>query len=141
MNARLPTSKVGSSGSRSSCIIAEGIHETKKTKRCQSSNLTTSRLSATNTKTFAMRYWQRTAPLYNGLARQIHCRGMGTCGTCAIDVSGPVTDTTAIERWRLSFPPHKKGSGLRLACQCRVLGDIEIKKRSGLWGQKIDESC
>ena len=74
------------------------------------------------------------ASLYNGLARQIHCRGMGTCGTCAIEVSGPVSETTAIERWRLSFPPHKKGSGLRLACQVRVLGDIEIKKRSGLWG-------
>ena len=76
------------------------------------------------------------ARLYNGLARQIHCRGMGTCGTCAIELSGRVTETTAIERWRLSFPPHKKGSGLRLACQCRVLGDIEIKKRPGLWGQK-----
>lgn len=74
------------------------------------------------------------APLYNGLACQIHCRGMGTCGTCAIEVSGPVSEMTAIEKWRLSFPPHKKGSGLRLACQCRVLGDIEIKKRPGLWG-------
>ena len=73
-------------------------------------------------------------PLYNGIARQIHCRGLGTCGTCAIEVSGPVSDMTRIEKWRLGFPPHKAGSRLRLACQCRVLGDIEIKKRSGLWG-------
>ncbi|MGB7343474.1 MAG: 2Fe-2S iron-sulfur cluster-binding protein [Pirellulaceae bacterium] len=79
--------------------------------------------------------------LYKGVARQIHCRGMGTCGTCAIEVSGPVSEMTAIEKWRLSFPPHKNGSGLRLACQCRVLGNIEIKKHPGFWGQKIDESC
>lgn len=74
------------------------------------------------------------APLSNGLARQIHCRGMVTYGTCAIEVSGPVSEMTAIEKWRLRFPAYKKGSGLRLACQCRVLGDIEIKKRPGLWG-------
>ena len=74
------------------------------------------------------------AQLYNGIARQIHCRGLGTCGTCAVEVKGPVSEMTAVEKWRLGFPPHKKGSGLRLACQCRVLGDIEIQKRAGLWG-------
>lgn len=73
-------------------------------------------------------------PLYNGIARHIHCRGIGTCGTCAIEVSGEVSEMTSIEKWRLGFPPHKRDSGLRLACQCRVLGDLEIKKRSGLWG-------
>lgn len=74
------------------------------------------------------------AKLYNGLARQTHCRGLGTCGTCAVEISGPVTEMTKIEQWRLSFPPHKKGSGLRLACQACVLGDLEVRKRSGLWG-------
>jgi len=73
-------------------------------------------------------------PLYSGIARQIHCRGLGTCGTCAVEVDGPLTEMTRIERWRLSFPPHQKGSRLRLACQCRVLGDIEVHKRPGLWG-------
>ena len=74
------------------------------------------------------------AGLYNGVARQIHCRGLGTCGTCAIEVSGSVSEMTPVERWRLNFPPHKKTRPLRLACQCRVLGDLEIRKRTGLWG-------
>ena len=72
--------------------------------------------------------------LYNGPGRVIHCRGLGTCGTCAVEVDGPLTEMTRIEKWRLSFPPHKPDSGLRLACQCRVLGDLKIRKRSGLWG-------
>ena len=73
-------------------------------------------------------------PLYNGLARQIHCRGLGTCGTCSVEIDGRVSEMTAIERWRLGFPPHQSGSGLRLACQCDVLGDLELKKGPGLWG-------
>ncbi|QDT59267.1 hypothetical protein SV7mr_17740 [Stieleria bergensis] len=77
---------------------------------------------------------QADAPLYNGIAGHIHCRGLGTCGTCAIKVIGEVTEMTRIERWRLSFPPHQAGSGLRLACQCRVKGDLTIEKRSGMWG-------
>jgi ferredoxin len=80
------------------------------------------------------------APLYNGLARMIHCRGLGTCGTCAIEVTGMVSEMTAIEKWRLGFPPHQAGSGLRLACQCQVIGDIEIKKRPGLWGNGKEEA-
>lgn len=77
---------------------------------------------------------QAKAPLYNGIAGQIHCRGLGTCGTCAIKVDGDVTEMTKVERWRLGFPPHKRGGGLRLACQCQVKGDLTIEKRSGLWG-------
>ena len=87
-------------------------------------------------------------PLYNGIARQIHCRGLGTCGTCAVevtcggagdqqcDVSARVTPTTAVERWRLAFPPHQTGSALRLACQCRILDDVKLKKYRGLWGHR-----
>jgi ferredoxin len=75
-------------------------------------------------------------PLYNGAARAIHCRGFGTCGTCAVRIEGPVSEPTAVERWRLDFPPHHRDSGLRLACQCNVLGDITVTKYDGLWGQK-----
>jgi ferredoxin len=74
------------------------------------------------------------APLYNGIAKTIHCRGLGTCGTCAIEVIGPVSEMTGVERWRLGFPPHHADAGLRLACQCRVKGDLQINKRTGLWG-------
>ena len=27
-------------------------------------------------------------PLYNGSAGAIHCRGLGTCGTCAVEIEG-----------------------------------------------------
>jgi len=74
-------------------------------------------------------------PLYNGVARAIHCRGFGTCGTCAVQVDGAVSEPTAIERARLSLPPHERASGLRLACQCRVLGDLSVAEHAGLWGQ------
>jgi len=74
-------------------------------------------------------------PLYHRVARAIHCRGMGTCGTCAVRIEGPVSGTTPVERWRLGFPPHERERGLRLACQVRVLGDLEIEKYEGLWGQ------
>ena len=75
-------------------------------------------------------------PLYNGAARAMHCRGMGTCGTCAVQIDGPVSEPTQVERLRLRFPPHTPETGLRLACQCSVLGDLEITKHAGLWGQR-----
>jgi len=75
-------------------------------------------------------------PLYNGVAAAIHCRGLGTCGTCAVQVDGPTSPMTRIEKWRLSFPPHQIENGLRLACQCRVLGDLSVNKPAGLWGHQ-----
>lgn len=78
-------------------------------------------------------------PLYHPMARPIHCRGLGTCGTCAVKIKGEVSETTKIERWRLSFPPHQSGSGLRLACQCQVRGDIEVEKWDGFWGNRAIE--
>ena len=78
-------------------------------------------------------------PLYNGIAKTIHCRGLGTCGTCAIEIEGDVTKMTAVEKCRLSFPPHKTGSGLRLACQCKVMGDLKITKHGGMWGNRKPE--
>jgi ferredoxin len=74
-------------------------------------------------------------PLYTRVARAIHCRGNGTCGTCAVRVEGPVTDPTAAELRRLRFPPHHADSGLRLACQTNVLGDVTVTKYEGLFGQ------
>lgn len=76
-------------------------------------------------------------PLYNGIAKTIHCRGLGTCGTCAVEIEGNVSDPTPVEKWRLGFLPHQSDSGLRLACQCKVLGDLEIRKHGGMWGNKI----
>lgn len=74
---------------------------------------------------------------YNGRARQLNCRGLGSCGTCAVEVRGKLSPPTFMERWRLNFPPHRKGlqKGLRLACQCRVLeGEVVVEKKKGFWG-------
>jgi ferredoxin len=77
-------------------------------------------------------------PLYNSIARALNCRGYGTCGTCAVRIEGKVTDLTTAERMRLEFPPHEREAGLRLACQCRVLGDLVVTKYSGVWGTRED---
>jgi ferredoxin len=74
------------------------------------------------------------SPVYNGAAKAINCRGLGTCGTCAMQIVGAVSEPTATERWRLSFPPHRPDNHLRLSCQCRVLGDLKLIKFDGLWG-------
>ncbi|MBT8494449.1 MAG: (2Fe-2S)-binding protein [Deltaproteobacteria bacterium] len=72
---------------------------------------------------------------HNGRARWFNCKGMGTCGTCAVEIDGPVSAPTRRERARLQFAPHRLESGLRLACQCRVQGDLSIVKHPGFWGQ------
>ena len=77
-------------------------------------------------------------PLYTRVAEALHCRGRGLCGTCAVSVQGPVSDPTPAEIRRLRMPPHQPDSGLRLACQCNVLGDVTITKHAGLWGQRVD---
>ena len=78
-------------------------------------------------------------PLYNDAARALNCRGLGTCGTCAVEIEGPVSEPTAVERLRLGFPPHRRDAGLRLACQCKVQGDLVVTKHSGMWGQHAPE--
>lgn len=74
---------------------------------------------------------------YNGMADTLNCRGHGTCGTCAVKVTGEVSSLGAREKFRLSLPPHNKQSGLRLSCQCQVIGDLKVGKFGGFWGQKL----
>jgi ferredoxin len=77
-------------------------------------------------------------PLYHSVARALHCRGFGTCGTCAVRVAGAVSEPTPAELRRLALPPHDRAAGLRLACQVNVLGDVTVTKYEGLFGQKTD---
>mmetsp|Transcript_52238 Transcript_52238/g.77927 ORF Transcript_52238/g.77927 Transcript_52238/m.77927 type:complete len:203 (-) Transcript_52238:265-873(-) len=88
---------------------------------------------------------------HNGRSRLINCRGLGTCGTCAVEIKasdeadesllGPPLDPpnkNNREELRLNFPPHdssKQSPFLRLSCQCAVKGDIVVTKRAGFWGQ------
>ena len=83
---------------------------------------------------------------HNGGATALNCRGHGTCGTCAVEIrpdgdgaDPPVSEVGAIERGRLAVPPHDPDSGLRLACQTRVHGDIAVTKHPGFWGQRVDD--
>lgn len=76
-------------------------------------------------------------PLYNNAARALNCRGRGVCGSCAVEIEGEVSDPTPTEATRLARFPHQGGSVLRLACQVKVLGDVEVTKHGGLFGQKV----
>ncbi len=73
--------------------------------------------------------------LYNGQARIINCRGLGSCGTCAVKIEGEVSPPNWKDRGRRSLPPHSPTKDLRLACQTKVLGDIKVTKYDGFWGQ------
>lgn len=79
-------------------------------------------------------------PLYTRVAKAIHCRGNGACGTCAVRIEGPVSEPTPHEMRRLKFPPHQPDSGLRLACQCSVLGNLKVTKFGGIFGQQDEEA-
>lgn len=73
--------------------------------------------------------------LHNGKAKYINCRGIGSCGTCAVKIEGEVSQPNWKDKVRLSFPPHNSERDLRLACQTKVLGDLKITKYNGFWGQ------
>ncbi len=87
-------------------------------------------------------------PLYTKVARALHCRGHGTCGTCAVHAAGDLSALTPAEVRRLRMPPFSladpeaasddEAGGLRLACQCSVRGDVTVTKRDGLFGQGSD---
>ncbi|BAC89462.1 2Fe-2S iron-sulfur cluster-binding protein [Gloeobacter violaceus] len=79
---------------------------------------------------------EQNVPLYNGPSSLINCHGLGTCGTCAVGIAGPVSEPGGREKFRLGLPPHKGvEGGRRLACQVTVLGDIEVTKYEGIWGE------
>lgn len=73
--------------------------------------------------------------LYNGQAKLINCRGIGSCGTCAVMVEGEVSQPNWRDKTRRSLPPHSASKNLRLSCQTQVLGDIKVTKFDGFWGQ------
>lgn len=74
-------------------------------------------------------------PLYNGQAKIINCRGIGSCGTCAVAIDGEVSTANWKDKARRSLPPHSPTRDLRLACQTKILGDIKVTKYDGFWGQ------
>lgn len=77
---------------------------------------------------------QNQIDVYNGKAAVVNCRGLGTCGTCAVRVEGEVSEPGWQEKARLALPPHS-GNDRRLSCQTQVLGDVRVTKFDGFWGQ------
>lgn len=73
--------------------------------------------------------------VYNGNSKTINCRGLGTCGTCAVAVVGSVSEANWKEKARLGLPPHFSSNNRRLSCQTKVLGDVRVTKYDGFWGQ------
>ena len=73
--------------------------------------------------------------LHNGKSKIINCRGIGSCGTCAVKIIGKVSAVNWRDQARRSLPPHSLDHNRRLACQTKVLGDIEVIKYDGFWGQ------
>jgi ferredoxin len=94
---------------------------------------------------------------HNGNSKTINCRGLGTCGTCAVEICPsssagvePAARTRA-EELRLALPPHRPplAPRLRLACQCRIAPStalvedaaargpvLVLHKYSGFWGSE-----
>lgn len=78
---------------------------------------------------------QNKVDLYNAKANLINCRGIGSCGTCAVSIEGHVSPPNWKDQARRSLPPHSPSKNLRLACQTKVLGDLQVTKYDGFWGQ------
>ncbi len=76
--------------------------------------------------------------VYRGVHRYLNCRGHGLCGKCAVVVhsgSENLSPPTVIERARIAlmpFLPIGREGKLRLACQTKVLGDVEVETKPGL---------
>lgn len=69
-----------------------------------------------------------------GISLPSACGGRGLCGMCRLKVLKGGTEVTAAERKKLG--EAGLASGLRLACQLRVEGDLEIEIPSALLGGK-----
>ena len=69
---------------------------------------------------------QQEIEIYRGMWTHINCLGNGVCGRCKIWItSGPdtISDRSVRERF------HRISGTQRLACQVRILGDVEIRTR------------
>jgi ferredoxin len=76
---------------------------------------------------------------HNGSSKFLNCKGLGTCGTCAVEINDCNEKRNKIEQLRLNIPPFSKGKNLRLACQYILKKDISVKKHKGFWGENLNE--
>ncbi len=69
--------------------------------------------------------------LYPHIHKVLNCHGLGQCGACRVLVTkgmDNVTRPTLIERLRMMFSMARIGNEntMRLACQAKVQGDIDV---------------
>lgn len=79
--------------------------------------------------------------LYPGIHKYLNCRGLGQCASCRVIVRKGVekcSPPTLIEKLRfltgplLFFARIGQEQNLRLACQLKVYGDIEVETQPPL---------
>ena len=75
--------------------------------------------------------------LYPGVHKYLNCRGNALCGKCAVAVASGKENCSAVGfleriRLRLSYLNIGREDEIRLACQTRVNGDIEIETTPSL---------
>jgi len=71
--------------------------------------------------------------LYPGIHKYLNCRGLALCAKCAVAVKGGRENCSPMgfrEKLRLLLsylPIGREPNEIRLACQTRVLGDLEVE--------------
>jgi ferredoxin len=77
------------------------------------------------------------AHLYNQNSKYLNCRGIGTCGTCAVEVIGDVRPSKPglLELKRISILNPENIPNFRLACYCYIESDVTVIKHNGFWGE------
>jgi len=68
------------------------------------------------------------------ISRNLNCHGFGHCGQCRVYITKGMENTspkTFMEKLRIAVSWFKLGheAEVRLACQARVMGDIEVRTR------------
>ena len=75
--------------------------------------------------------------VYRWRHKVVNCHGHGTCGTCRVLIRKGMENTSPESRWerfRLGISMVSIGfeDQMRLSCQTKVLGDIEVETRPPL---------
>jgi ferredoxin len=66
--------------------------------------------------------------VYKGPAKLLNCRGRGMCGTCKVSIEPlkNVSPPTELERRHPVLGHSHIWANVRLSCQARVYGDIQV---------------
>lgn len=92
---------------------------------------------------------QNGVELYPGVHRFANCRGLSQCGACRVLIQNGTEKNagpkTLLEKLRMAMAFFNIGHGdeIRLACQTKVMGDMDVMERpptnlSGTYGPEAD---